>query len=367
MRCRLSAALLALLPLPMPALAAASFVGLELPGSQLSALSRDGQAGAGNLVGAASGGFRWRAGEPAELLHDAVSARAISPSGQYVAGSALDAAQREVAACWDAQGKLHAMSGIAGATAAGGVLGIAFGITDEPRVVGLTFTADSRSAAFSWTPQERPQLLPAAAGDGARATGIGADGSRIYGWIEPPGAPRRAALWSAGELRIIDAEGTGEVLGANRAGDIVFGISRHAHRTPLAWRWSADAGLAMLTAPASHPAAAAQMTAGDDAGALLAGSLGSGTERVAAVWTADGGVQTLERFLHDRRIAIPSGWTLAAATAVCGDGHCIGGWGQHAGHFDSFIVGLPAAGTPASDPASLPHRPTETHLGETTR
>jgi hypothetical protein len=259
------------------------------------------------------------------------------------------------------------MSGIAGATAAGGVLGIAFGITDEPCLVGLTFTADSRSAAFSWTPREPPQLLPAAAGDGARATGIGADGSRIYGWIEPPGAPRRAALWSAGELRIIDAGDSGEVLGANRAGDVVLGISRHAHRAPLVWRWSAGAGLAMLTGPSSQAAPAAQLTAGDDAGALLAGSLGSGTERVAAVWTAHAGVQTLERFLHDRRIAIPNGWTLAAATAVCGDGHCIGGWGQHAGHFDSFIVDLPAAGKSTGDPATLPHPPTETNLGETTR
>ena len=52
----------------------AGFVALSLPGSQLVALSADGRAAAGGLVGGASGGFHWREGAPVET-----SARMPSP------------------------------------------------------------------------------------------------------------------------------------------------------------------------------------------------------------------------------------------------------------------------------------------------
>lgn len=334
----------ALLVLSPPASAAPAFIGLDVPGSQLGALSHDGRVATGSLAGGASGGFRWQAGK-VDLLREAVSARAISASGRYIAGSSLDAAQREVATWWDADGNPHRLPSMPGAS--GGVLGIATGITDEPRVVGMALTAEGRSAAFSWQPPHPAQLLPLDAGASARATGIGADGTCIHGWTGQAGAARRAAVWHDAAGTRLPAIGTpGEALGANRDCTVLVSVHRGDGGNITAWRWNGGHGIATL---AGGDRRAAQVAAGDDDGGVLAGSLGSGNQRVAAIWTARGGLQPLARLLDARNIAVPPGWTLTAATAVSGDGHRIGGWGQHDGHFDSFIVELPVAAGSASD------------------
>jgi len=339
--------------------AGAAFVGLDLPGSQLNALSRDGRAAAGSLVGAASGGFRWREGRPAELLKGAVSARAISADGRYVAGSALDAGQREVAARWDADGTLRTMGGLAGATADGGVLGIGFGVADSGLVVGAAATADGRNAAFRWRPPAGPALLPAAPGSSARAVGVGAD-ETVYGWSEGADAARHAVVWPRGGGAPLEIA-AGEALGASRAGGLLLGVSRGGDGALQAWRWREAAGLAPL-AGAARPSL--RISACDDAGTLLAGSAGSGAGRVAVVWTAERGVEPLGDFLAARRIDVPAGWTLMAATAVSADGRRIGGWGQRGGRFDSFVVELPAGGA-----AHVPPQQDRSDVqpGETTR
>jgi uncharacterized membrane protein len=357
----MSPRLLPLLLSAWPLTVSAGFVGLDLPGSQLNALSRDGRTAAGSLIGGASGGFRWREGGRVELLKGAVSARAISASGRYVAGSALDAGQREVAARWDADGSLQRMDGLDGATAAGGVLGVAFGVSDGGVAVGAATAADGRSAAFRWQPPALPELLPAAAETSSRAVGIGGDGSRIYGWSETAAAARRAVVWPRPAGAPLDLAAAGEVIGASRSGDLLLGISRRDDGATQAWRWSEGTGLTPLAAAAAQPL---QMMASDDAGSLLAGSSGHGAGRTAAIWTAAGGVQPLQRFLTDRHVEVPAGWTLMAATAVSADGRRIGGWGQHGGRFDSFVVELPVAGD-AHDPPQQ-HR-SDVQPGETTR
>jgi len=93
--------------------AAGEFRALSLPGSQLGALSADGRAAAGGVIGAASGGFRWQEGEAPRLLERAVSVRAMSASGRHVAGSSLDAQLREVATWWDVDGTVHPLGGLA--------------------------------------------------------------------------------------------------------------------------------------------------------------------------------------------------------------------------------------------------------------
>src|SRR5215467_9829824 len=93
----------------------AGFHALSLPGSQLDAMSADGRSAAGCLVGGKGGGFRWQEGESPEILTGAMSVRAISPSGHYVAGSALDADQHEIAAFWDAEGVAHPIGSLPGA------------------------------------------------------------------------------------------------------------------------------------------------------------------------------------------------------------------------------------------------------------
>ncbi len=346
---RLLPALIVVSPL---ASAAPAFIGLDAPGSQLSALSRDGSVAVGSITGAASGGFRWQAGH-VTLLREAVSARAISASGRYLAGSSLDLAQREVATWWDADGNPHRMPSLPGAS--GGVLGMATGITDEPRVVGMTLTADNRSAAFSWQPPHPANLLPVEAGASARASGIDADGACVYGWIEHAGAPRRAAIWDGATSAHPPTIGApGEALGASRDCEVLVGFQRDDNGSSGGWRWSAGRGVAALIGDDTH---GAQINASDDAGTVLAGSLGNGNRRVAAIWSAATGLLPLDSFLQQRAVALPTDWTLVAATAVSGDGRRIGGWGQHAGHFDSFIVELPAMGGSTPDvPQGEPER-----------
>jgi hypothetical protein len=70
--------------------------------------------------------------------------------------------------------------------------------------------------------------------------------------------------------------------------------------------------------------------------ALRVGSAGEGAARVAVVWTRVEGLRPLRDALGERERA--DGWSLMAATAVSADGRRIGGWGQHGGRFDSFIV-----------------------------
>src|SRR5262249_44317124 len=130
----------------------AGFHALSVPGSQLAALSADGRTAAGGLVGGATGGFRWHEGAPVEVLSGAMSVRAISASGRHVAGSSLDAAQREVATWWDAGGVAHPIGGLPNADARGGVLSIAYGVTDQPRVAGTAVDTERPPTAFLLTP-----------------------------------------------------------------------------------------------------------------------------------------------------------------------------------------------------------------------
>lgn len=325
--------------------AAGEFRALSLPGSQLGALSADGRAAAGGVIGAASGGFRWQEGEAPRLLERAVSVRAMSASGRHVAGSSLDAQQREVATWWDVDGTVHPLGGLPGAEASAGLLSAAWGINDEPQVVGVGANG-SDTVAVRWTAASGWQVLqdtPSA------AIGLSDDGRRVYGWSTHADAIRHAALWDDGQpccaperlhddtrLRNV------ELVGANRAATILLGVADL--RAPAAYRWTPSETAVVRIAPA------VRFTASSGDGRMLAGVAGSGAQRVAMVWTSTRGVERLQDFLAARAITVPAGWSLLAATALSADGRRLGGFGLTDGRFDSFIVDL----TSVADAESLP-------------
>jgi hypothetical protein len=316
--------------------AGAGFQALGLPGSQLAALSADGRGAAGGLVDARSGGFRWHEGSSPQLLAGAVSVRAISASGRVVAGTSLDADHREVATWWDADGNAHPLGGLAGADAQAGVLSTAYGITDEPRVVGTASSVHHADAAFAWTSATGMVALGGAA-HSSGASAISSNGSRIVGWIASTGSQRHAAVWT--DLRPVDATEAGatdELLATNRAGTLVLGIATDADAREIPFRWSPGSRVE----PIDTSLARVRLTAASDDGRLLAGAAGSGGQRVAVVWTSARGVEHLADFLAARSIAVPDGWTLIAATAVSSDGHRVGGFGLEDGRFDSFVIDL---------------------------
>lgn len=345
--------------LPPPALGA-GFTPLGMPGSQLLALSRDGRVGAGSLVGASTGGFRWSDAHGIQSLPGAMSVRGVSASGRYVAGSSIDAEQREVASYWNADGELVRIGGLPGTAWQGGFVSVAAGISDEPRVVGVASSAEQGSAAFEWTAADGMRALPLPAeAKSAGAGGLSDDGRHVYGWIEATPGVRRGVLWRHDAPEpLVDAGGSpaGEVLGGNRDLTVLLGIgTADAGSVDAAYYWRAGTGARTTSAPVPLPSPQ-RLFVSDDGGRLLAGSAGSGANRVAVVWTAETGLQTLRAALAARGIAVPAGWTLAAATGVSGDGRRLGGWGQHDGHFDSFVVDLAATAPPIAATATATPR-----------
>ncbi|MDC8014856.1 hypothetical protein [Tahibacter soli] len=322
---------------------AAAFTPLGLPGSRLAALSADGCVAAGNV--ADGGGFRWSVGGAVVRLDAAISVRALSASGRYAAGSSLDAERREVASWWDADGRVHRLGGAAGVDAIS-VVSQAFGVTDEPRVVGGVGDAAS---AFVWTPRTGLAVLPAPQAGAARAHGVSDDGAIVYGWSETPTGERRGTVWSRGVPRAL-ADGGGrevrEVIAANRTGSVLVGVLG----ADAAYRWSEATGIVPLPA-----ADAPQWFGASDDGRVLVGSAGRGDARRATVWTQESGAQPLAAWLAARGAALPRDWRAHAVTAVSGDGTRVGGWGTHEGRFDSFVLDTAASprvcgGTTAAAP-----------------
>lgn len=323
--------------------AAGDFHAFALPGSQLAALSADGRTAAGGVIGGASGGFRWREGEAPRLLDRAVSVRAISASGRYVAGSSLDAQQREVATWWDADGSAHALGGLPGAEAVAGVLSAAWGIDDEPQLVGVGASATG-TVAVRWIAASGWQVLDVAP---SAAIGISDDGRRVYGWSGHAGATRHGVLWTDARACCTTAAARlhdDELVGANRAATILLGASGDDAQGLVAYRWTPPATVVARLATATR------FGASSDDGGVLIGVAGNGAQRVAMIRTRDGVVARLRDVLAARAIDVPPGWTLLAATAVSGDGERIGGFGLVDGRFDSFIVDLGAVAAPGSLP-----------------
>ncbi|MFC4822014.1 hypothetical protein [Dokdonella ginsengisoli] len=333
--------LLAAALMPRPATSAA-FLALDLPGSQLAALSADGCVAAGGVLGARPSGFRWSAAHGAESLDAAITVHALSPSGDYAAGSTLDAMQREVASYWDGAGTLHRLAAMPGLATIGAV-SQAHAITDAPHVVGSARRNDRLRIAFDWSDTTGMRALDPVRAEETRAIAISPDGRRIGGW-ERIGDRVRPLHWRDGRL-LADASDTepGEILGASRDAETLVGWIA-ANGSYLVHR---DAGIRRL---GRDPPV--RLRAGSDDGRVLAGERGSGDEREAWLWLQAEGFVSLRDWLARHAAALPPDWRPLALTAVSADGRRVGGWGRRDGdRLDSFIVDLGGA---SCDPASHP-------------
>lgn len=344
---RLLAALLCFVCLPA---LAAGFVAIDLPGAQLNALAADGRVASGSVVGGASGGFRWDQAGRARELPDAVSAQGISASGRYIVGSALDAQQREVAAYWDGDGAAHLLGGLPGAVARAGVLSLGLTIDDDLDVAGSANTRDDHRVAFDWHRGEGMRRLPSLdADDSGGVLGLGNAAGRVLGWSGRGGGVRRNLIWLAGNAHALDEPlASAELTGGSRDATTLLGLSMRTSPSQESFRWSKRSGVQPLLQATTALPRPVRFTASSDDGQILAGSAGSGARRVAVVWTSAQGAEPLDAWLARSGIAIPPGWTLIASTAISADGRRIGGYGQHAAHFQSFIIDLPSAETAAN-------------------
>ncbi len=332
-----------------PCATAASFVSLDLPGSQAVAVSRDGCVVAGNLLGDDSGGFRWSATRGPQRLDGAVAVHGLSPSGDYVAGAVLDDLQRQVASYWDASGAVHALAPMPDIETIG-VISQAYAVTDEPRVVGSARRPAHGSIAFEWTQAGGMRALPLLRGEASsRAVGISRDGRRIVGW-ERSNALTRGVLWQDGRAAPLDAthadDVPGEVLGASRSGAVLVGVLNPTLvDAGAAYRWREAAGFEVLPQPDD---ASLRFYASSDDGRVLVGGSGQGDRREAWLWFEASGAMPLAALLEQHAIAMPPHWTPMQLTAVSDDGRRLTGWGKHDGVLDSFVIDL---ATDAAAPA----------------
>lgn len=322
--------------LPMAA-AQAGFTGLGLPGSQLVALSHDGCVAAGSLVNGSAGGFRWSAAGGVELLREAVTVRGLSASGGYVSGSVFDEQARQVAGYWDAGGRVHRLGALDGWSSIGQV-SEAFGISDEPRVIGNARRRAEGQAVFEWSAADGLRELPVpASATTIHAVGLD-DRGQAYGWMQTRQGSN-GVLWRRGQAQIL-AEVTGEVLGADHAGQVLLGIAARAGGAHQVYRWRAADGARVLVEDAML--AQATLFAVSDDGRTAVGGTGSGDRREAVVWIEGRTLLTLTQLLTEHAMALPDHWKPSLLTAISGDGRRLAGWGSFGGRLDSFVVDLDA-------------------------
>lgn len=321
--------------LPLAA-SAGGFVPLDLPGSQLAAISHDGCVASGSALGATSAAFRWRADTGAVLLDGAIAVGGLSPSGRFVAGSVLDDMQRQVAAYWDAAGVAHRIASMHGIETIGSVSqGLA--VSDEPRVVGSARRPGRGSIAFEWTQAGGMRALPGSDdAASARALAVSVDGRRIAG-AQRSGDGARALLWQEGRLLPSPSPALDDLLGASHDARVLLGVDG---RQPVAWHWH-DTAVAPLPSAAIDAASDVRLLASSDDGRVRVGGGEQGTQRVPMLWRNDLGYIALDALLERHAIPVPADWQPQLLTAVSGDGLRLGGWGTRAdGRIDSFLVDL---------------------------
>ncbi len=327
----------------LPAAAQAGLTPLGLPGSQLVALSHDGCFAAGSLVSGPAGGFRWSAARGVERLHAAVTVRGLSASGRYVAGSVFDEQQRQVAGYWDADGRLHRLASLA-AWSSIGRISEAFGISDEPRVVGNARRRSEGQAAFEWSPADGLRELPApAAAMTIHVLGLD-DRGQAYGWVQTPDGSS-GVRWRDGQIQILD-DVAGEVLGADHGGRFLLGIAPGTGGAHEVYRWRAADAARQRVDDATR--SQATLFAVSDDGRIAVGGTGSGDRREAVVWIEGRALLTLRQLLAEHAVVLPADWKPSLLTAISGDGLRLAGWGSFDGRLDSFVVDLDAD-------AAMPH------------
>jgi hypothetical protein len=186
----------------------------------------------------------------------------------------------------------------------------------------------------------RALALPSAGAE-ARALGFGADGRLIYGGYRGDESGYRGLVWKGERNSVLvgsSGNPVGEVLGASRNAEVIVGAG-DTKLNAAPYRWT-SVGLESLTPPdGKMPSSTLPLAVSED-GRVVVGSSGVGGSRIAIVWFEDRRPVRLDELLASSSITIPAGWKLAAATSISGNGSRIGGWGQHDGYLDSFIVDL---------------------------
>jgi len=360
--------------------AAGSFIDLDIPGSQLTSLSRNGRI-AGGILGESA--WRWNKDRGAAPMTGFISSNGMNSWGQPMAGAYTpdgDMADASAALYFTNSDLLDPPGPqvIGGYPGTGGGFGTgiseAYGVSDNGIAVGLAYDETNNPIAFRWTAADGMTRLAVNRPDTySRANSISRDGTVIIGWNDQEDGFRSGVIWQDGvPLDLVDADGNpvGEALAVSADGRVVVGSAYNTANGSEAWRWTAATGVQPIgvlstsvpatlarhvkstPAPLRSERADARLGAGPDGfffaqayafavsdnGKVIVGASGTFPSRQAVVWTPATGMQFLSDYAAAHGVAIPAGWDLATADAISSDGQTIGGWGGTAGNFGSFLV-----------------------------
>lgn len=281
--------------------------------------------------------FRWTSvAGMTSLGPGAGRAYAVNSDGSVVVGYEGSFGTRE-AVRWTNDGGTQILG-----TLPGGATSNAYGVNaDGSVVVGESDSIDGLRA-FRWTDFGGMQHLSALDGGTSSARGVSGDGQIVVG-RSTSGDGTRAFRWTEADgmesLGVLDGGAASEASAISANGLVIVGFSESSDGT-RAFRWTESGGMRDLGLFAGRGESMAHAVNADGQVIVGAATAPDGTDSQAFRWKESTGMQSLEDLLTAQGVDI-SGWELADATGVSGDGEIIVGAGWTGADSQGFIVYLP--------------------------
>jgi uncharacterized membrane protein len=357
---------------------APEFLPIEIPESGVADLSGDGEVAVGTWAG---GHFRWTPEDgPVDIGGSPwTSSPGVSENGEWITGSITDETTWgfpvDVAAIYR-DGAWTTLDAIPGNTPCDRFLSSGWDVSNDGKVVGLSWQDCVVVSAFEWTSDTGTTELGFVPGSdlpGSRADGVSADGSVVVGWDRDSFGSWRAARWDDGQETLIELD-TPSICGndpsepwyENRNPGTAYGVNADASAIvgecyPVervvdwgegpyrycdcqAWRWTEETGVHTLgdfQYPDYNPFAS---DVSDDGKVVVGGAFPFTPWDMPrpAIWTEATGMIDFQEFLEAQGTFAP-GWTITSVSSVSGDGKTIAGNAATPFGFLGFVVEIPEA------------------------
>jgi probable HAF family extracellular repeat protein len=352
----------------------------ELYNSGISDLSRDGKTAVGSWAG---GVLRWTAAGGAQPIGGSpFSARpGISEDGLRIVADVTDydtfGYPVDVGATWQGGEDWAPINLVPGNQPCDDDLLSAWDVSDDGKVVGLSWRGCTETTGYLYTPATGTQEL-GFIGDSdfasSRTNTISGDGSVAIGWDRNWWGFWRGARWDDGQESLIQLASpqicdsdpsspfyyqsdVGTAYGINANASAIVGEGYPNQRQfdlgdgtfityceGGAWLWTPQAGVRSL-GEFSDPTYSQSfgLDVSDDAQVVVGGaqSFGEfGPPPAAMIWTEATGQLNFTQFLESQGTYTP-GWTVFAAAAVSGTGETVAGNAATNQGFQGFVVDMP--------------------------
>lgn len=246
---------------------------------------------------------------------DSFAATGVSDDGKTVVGTKISGSSEE-AFRWTSSGGLVGLGDLSGGSFTSRALDVS---ADGSVVVGYSFSSNGIEA-FRWTNVGGMQGLGDLPGGafGSNAEASSADGRTTVGYSQ--GVQRQAVRWDAvGNMHLVPTgELGGTAAGISADGTTVVGQRYNANLTREAFLWNASMGTQGLGDLPGGSFSSAAAAASADGGSVVGYGIDSMMKPVAFRWNSSDGMQSLGR-LPDFQSSF--------ASSVSGDGNIVVGLG----------------------------------------